>query len=491
MNSILSYESYKIPIASININDLNELMVSPFQKEDGYGKKPKIFKLFSKDKLFYYLPREWAITKFGDPKEIKFNDNTTINIDFKGKLRDYQIDIQKQIDERFKKGYGGGILCIPPGGGKTVCAINAITKLKVKTLIVVHKTFLLDQWVERLRQYTNASIGVIKQDKFDVENRDVVIGMLQTIISRKYDEELNIFDMVIFDEAHHLGAEVFSKVMQRTQAPYLLGLTATPEREDKLEKVFYYYLGDIIYRSNKIKYTNALINVHYFKSDDEKFKKEIIKFNQKINLSKMITNLTEIKERNDFIFNIIKNILEREPNRKIFILKNRRNNIEELKNLLQDYDVGLYIGGMKKKDLALSEEKAIIIGTYEMASEGLDIPDLDTLIMTTPKSNITQSIGRIMRKELYDNIPLIVDIVDKIDIFYAMYNKRKKIYQENKYEIKVINKLENSNELDDSNVDINIDLNINIEDEEENQDKNQKSDFKEAINYKSKYMFDN
>ena len=490
MNSIISYKSYQIPISSIDLNDLNDLIVSPFQKEDGYGKKPKIFKLFSKDKFFYYLPREWAITKFGEPNEFKFNENTTINIDFKGKLRDYQIDIQKQIDERFKKGYGGGILCIPPGGGKTVCAINAITKLKVKTLIVVHKTFLLDQWVERLRQYTNASIGVIKQDKFDVENRDVVIGMLQTIISRKYDEELNIFDMVIFDEAHHLGAEVFSKVMQRTQAPYLLGLTATPEREDKLEKVFYYYLGDIIYRSNKIKYTNALINVHYFKSDDEKFKKEIIKFNQKINLSKMITNLTEIKERNDFIFNIIKNILDKEPNRKIFILTNRRNHIEELKNLLQDYDVGLYIGGMKKKDLALSEEKAIIIGTYEMASEGLDIPDLDTLIMTTPKSNITQSIGRIMRKELYDNIPLIVDIVDKIDIFYAMYNKRKKIYQENKYEIKVINKLENSNELD-LDININIDLEQDIEDDDKNQDENQKSDFNEPINYKTKYMFDN
>lgn len=480
MNSIISYKSYQIPIANININDLNELMVSPFQKEDGYGKKPKIFKLFSKDKFFYYLPREWAILKFGEAKEIKFNEKTIINIDFKGKLRDYQIDIQKQIDERFKKGYGGGILCIPPGGGKTVCAINAITKLKVKTLIVVHKTFLLDQWVERLRQYTNASIGVIKQDKFDVENRDVVIGMLQTIISRKYDDELNIFDMVIFDEAHHLGAEVFSKVMQRTQAPYLLGLTATPEREDKLEKVFYYYLGDIIYRSNKIKYTNALINVHYFKSDDEKFKKEIIKFNQKINLSKMITNLTEIKERNDFIFNIIKNILDKEPNRKIFILTNRRNHIEELQNLLQEYDVGLYIGGMKKKDLALSEEKAIIIGTYEMASEGLDIPDLDTLIMTTPKSNITQSIGRIMRKELYDNIPLIVDIVDKIDIFYAMYNKRKKIYQENKYEIKVINKLDDSI---DNNNEINLDL-----DESEDLDE---SKFTQEINYKTKYMFDN
>jgi superfamily II DNA or RNA helicase len=193
----------------------------------------------------------------------------------------------------------------------------------------------------------------------------------------------------------------------------------------------------------------------------------------------MITNLTEIKERNDFIFNIIKDILEKDPTRKIFILTNRRNHIDELKNLLQDYDVGLYIGGMKKKDLALSEERAIIIGTYEMASEGLDIPDLDTLIMTTPKSNITQSIGRIMRKELYDNIPLIVDIVDKIDIFYAMYNKRKKIYQENKYEIKVINKLDDSINDEENKL---IESYDNILEE---------SDDNNPINYKKNYMFDN
>jgi superfamily II DNA or RNA helicase len=465
MNSILSYNNFQIPLKEININDLNDLLVTPEFNSD-YGKKPKSFKLYSKDKKYYYLPREWAIKKFGDPKEIKFNEKTEINIEFKGNLREYQIDIQKQIDEKFKKGFGGGILCIPPGGGKTVCAIHAICKLKVKTLIIVHKTFLLDQWVERLRQYTNASIGVIKQDKFDVENRDVVIGMLQTVISRNYNEELNIFDMVIYDEAHHLGAEVFSKIMQKTQTPYMLGLTATPEREDKLEKVFYYFLGDIIYRSNKIKYTNALVNIYYFKSDDEKFKKEIIKFNQKVNMAKMITNITEINERNDLIFSIIKNILEKEPNRKIFILTNRRNHIDELQKILQDYDIGLYIGGMKKAALVLSEEKQIIIGTYEMASEGLDIPDLDTLIMTTPKSNITQSIGRIMRKEFYDNIPLIIDIVDKIDIFYAMYNKRKKIYQENKYEIKVIN---NNNNEDNDEI-IKIDSS-ELEDNDDNKTK--------------------
>jgi hypothetical protein len=100
--------------------------------------------------------------------------------------------------------------------------------------------------------------------------------------------------------------------------------------------------------------------------------------------------------------------------------------------------------------------------------------------MTTPKSNITQSIGRIMRKELYDNIPLIVDIVDKIDVFYAMYNKRKKIYQENKYEIKVINKLDNNN---------NNEENILIESFDSVSEESDESEDKKPINYKSNYMF--
>ena len=91
------------------------------------------------------------------------------------------------------------------------------------------------------------------------------------------------------------------------------------------------------------------------------------------------------------------------------------------------YDVGYYIGGMKQKDLDISETKAIILGTFSMSSEALDIPELNTLFMTTPKSNIEQSVGRILRKT-HEIRPLIIDIKDNFRPFVNQCNKRKYIY---------------------------------------------------------------
>ena len=85
---------------------------------------------------------------------------------------------------------------------------------KVKTLIIVHKTFLLNQWIERIEQFTDAKIGIIQQNKIDVEDKDIVVGMLQSIAKDKYDSDIfQDFGMVIFDEAHHAPSEYFSKAL--------------------------------------------------------------------------------------------------------------------------------------------------------------------------------------------------------------------------------------------------------------------------------------
>jgi superfamily II DNA or RNA helicase len=206
-----------------------------------------------------------------------------------------------------------------------------------------------------------------------------------------------------------------------------------------------WHIGSILHRSEEKQNKYAYIKTYYYQTQHDKFIIEVNKYNKKINMPKMITNLTEIEERNESIVKIIQDILVGEPSRKIFILTNRRNHIDTLNNLIKeaikDVSLGIYIGGMKKEELKLSEEKQIILGTYEMASEGLDIQDLDTLILATPKSNITQSIGRIMRKEKheYTSIPLVIDIVDRLDIFYGMYNKRKKTYKKNNFNIDTFN----------------------------------------------------
>lgn len=428
---------------------IKDLTVTPHIVGD-FGQRPKPFKIYIEDNDNYYVPRYWGIQYFGVPKTINFQQtDSNVDLTFKGDLRPYQEEIISKLDKVFYNNnklspYGGGIVCIPPGGGKTVIAINYICKLNMKTLIVVHKTFLLDQWIERLYQYSDASVGIIKQNKLQIENKEVVIAMLQTLLSRDYTDLLKQFPVVVFDEAHHLAAESFSQVMQTTRSPYILGLTATPERNDKLEKVFYWNIGELQHRGEKKKENKkAIVKMHYFRSDDPKFKTEVNKWNQKINMAKMITNITEIPERNDLIIQLIKETLEEEPERKIFVLTNRRAHIDEMQRRLKEIypdDLGLYIGGMKKEKLKESEEKTVILGTYEMASEGLDIQDLDTLVLATPKSDIVQSIGRIMRKEEKDyiNVPLIIDIVDTLDVFYGMSHKRKRIYNQNKYDIETI-----------------------------------------------------
>ena len=88
---------------------------------------------------------------------------------------------------------------------------------------------------------------------------------------------------------------------------------------------------------------------------------------------------------------------------------------------------------MKQVDLKISETKQIIIATYSMASEGLDIKTLTTLVLATPKTDIEQAVGRILRVK--DNNPLIIDIIDQHDIFKKQWAKRRAFYQKNNYKI--------------------------------------------------------
>jgi predicted helicase len=115
-----------------------------------------------------------------------------------------------------------------------------------------------------------------------------------------------------------------------------------------------------------------------------------------------------------------------------------KENIEKiLKEGNIEKKVGLYLGGMKEFELKASEECDIIIGTYSLAHEGLDIPKLDTLILSTPKSDIVQSVGRILREtKTKKNDPIVIDIVDMWGIFEYQYYKRQKFYRKTGFMIK-------------------------------------------------------
>ena len=394
-----------------------------------YNKSVISYKLYTEEDSYIIVPKFYAL-KYLDKQ---YNDNIeigkNIDIQFNKELWDIQKNIVDKTIDYIDK-YNGGVLCLPCAAGKTVISLYLICKYKVKTLIIVHKSFLLNQWKERCEEFTNAKIGYIKQNIIDIENKDIVIGMLQSISKGKYDTNIfKDFGMVVFDEAHHAPSKYFSKALPIISCKITLGLSATPKRTDGMEKILYWYFGDIIYKQDIVTNNDITINIIRYDIKHPNFK-EIKMTNNEINRSKMINNLAIIKNRNIMITELIINIIS-DPKRKIIILSDRINHLELIKNRFDALNLttsGFYIGGMKQTELKNSEDAQIIFASYAMASEGLDIKGLNTLIMITPRSQVEQSVGRIMRKIDYITKPVVYDIIDMLPVFINQGSARIKFY---------------------------------------------------------------
>ena len=400
--------------------------------------QPEPFSIYRESPNKFYVPRYFGVDTFGDFTENKIPPGDNIDIKFTGDLREYQINIvDKYIN--FVKDSGGGLLDVDPGKGKTVMGLYIIAKLKKKTLVIVHKSFLLNQWIERIQQFLpSARVGKIQGQIIDIENKDIVIGMLQSLSQKEYPENLfDSFGLTIYDETHHLGAEVFSRCMMKTITNYTLGLSGTMQRKDGLTKVFKMFLGDIIHKEKTDTTEHKVIvkAIHY-KVDDEDFNE--IKYDYRGNplYSTMISKLCSYNHRSEFILKVLETELRNNNEQQIMILAHNKSLITYLHQAIEHRNiatVGYYIGGMKEADLKISEGKKVIIATYAMASEGLDIKTLTTLIMASPKTDVCQSIGRILRTK--HTSPLVVDIIDKHDIFENQWHKRRQYYMKQKYNI--------------------------------------------------------
>ena len=407
----------------------DELMVAPFiPKSLGYGVNQK-FPIYRESKNKLYVPRYFGEETYGVPDDMRLEEPKKVDMKFTGSLRDYQTDIVGKYMESTKN--GGGLLEIPCGRGKTVMALKIAANLGLKTLVIVHKTFLADQWIERIQQFIpNARIGRIQGQTIDIDDKDIVIGMLQSLSMKDYPYTFfSDFGLTIVDEVHHIAAEVFVRSLFQIVTKYVLGLSATMQRKDGLTKVFKMFLGDIIYKEKAIENENVNVRIYDYISNDEEFNETKYDFRGNTAYSSMMTKLCNFNPRREFVVKIVKDLIEENPNQQIMILGHYKNLLTYLYKSIEHKNiasVGYYVGGMKKEALKESEEKQIIIATYSMASEALDIKTLTTLVMATPKTDVTQSIGRILRTK--HSKPLVVDVVDQHDVFKRQCNKRIKYY---------------------------------------------------------------
>jgi superfamily II DNA or RNA helicase len=321
----------------------------------------------------------------------------------------------------------------------TTMAIYILCKLKKKSLIIVHKDFLLQQWKERIQQFApSATIGLLKASKIDID-KDIVLGSLQSLSMKDYDPAIfKDFGFLCIDEIHHTAAEVFSEALKKVNFKYSLGLSATPKRKDGLSKVFIWHVGDIVFSITKRTDELDVKLINYFESSSS-YGQEIFVFKNRLNLARMTNNICEYEPRNLYIIEIIKDIIQEDMNRKILVLTDRRNHVDTLITYLTtlNISVGPYYGGIKDNILKESETKQVIIGSFAYSSEGLDIRGLNTLILASPKSEVTQIIGRILRDKPAERLctPLVIDIIDNFSIFPKQAKKRLAYYKKCKYNI--------------------------------------------------------
>ena len=413
----------------------DELMVRAYVPKSPV--QPPPFPIYRESSSKLYIPRFFGIETYGEPDELHITNGDAIHLSFNGGLRDYQ----KKIVETYLKNVddvkgGGGSLEIPCGRGKTVMALKLIEQLQTKTLVIVHKSFLLDQWIERIEQFLpGARVGKIQGQIIDIENKDIVIGMLQSLSMKEYPQSMfKSFGFTIVDECHHISSEVFSRSLLKIVTKYVLGLSATMQRKDGLTRVFKMFLGDIIYKEKRDATDDVLVKAIEYVSNDEEFEETEYDWRGNPQYSKMITKLCSYNRRCEFILDVLKKELDTFPEQQIMILGQNKNILIYLHKAIEMRNiasVGFYVGGMKKDDLKSSESKKVIIATYAMAAEALDIKTLTSLFLVTPRTDITQAVGRILRVK--HKRPLVVDFIDTHKVFKNQWSKRLSFYKKNKY----------------------------------------------------------
>ena len=176
METSLSNNGYKVKKKNLKSKQIQEikkeLTVNPFCMNGFNDKIEKRFMLYMESPNSLYLPRFYAQDKLGLPTKVKMNSGHDVDIPFNGSLREEQIPIVN-LYLKSCNDIGGGIISLKCGGGKTVLALNIISQLKKKTIVVVHKDFLMTQWRDRISQFLpSARIGKIQRDTVDIEDKD-------------------------------------------------------------------------------------------------------------------------------------------------------------------------------------------------------------------------------------------------------------------------------------------------------------------------------
>lgn len=324
-------------------------------------------------------------------------------------LRPVQREMLLKFTEGLKTYPYGGILKAPTGTGKTVMAIDLMSRINLKTLVIVPTDHLMGQWHEALKTFshlTDRNIGKIRGATCKVDKCPVTIGMLHTIIKDKYPIR-NLFGHVIFDEVHRVGAETFSRAAPLFHCSIRTGLSATPRRKDGAENLFFWHIGPVLAESGKADVTPYVLMVNYYNLGTHH---SGCVWSGSLNIGRYYNKITNSAPRNRLLAKLISGAYKKGHH--ILLLSERIKMLDILKDILPEYgveseDIGIFRGGFKQP------ERRILLATYGSAELGMDIPRLTCVVFGTPRTDVEQAVGRIMRKKAEGGLqPVVVDVTD-------------------------------------------------------------------------------
>lgn len=402
----------------------------------------------------YYVDGETIVVPCGAGKQIRqFLSNDTVitqdladngTLEYQGNisLYDYQTPAVKAME-----GAGCGILQSPCGSGKTQMGIALAAQIGRKTLWITHTQDLLNQSYERAVQYfPESTLGKITAGKVYIGSH-ITFATVQTLSKMDLEKHKYTWDVVIVDECHRCSGtptslKMFYKVVSRLAARYKYGLSATVHRSDGLVKSTFAIIGDVQYKVPDEAVAEKTMKVKILcRETGIKTNRCCLDTDGTMVYSKLIPYLTECVDRNKMI---VKD-LEKNAKNYNLILSDRLEHLRTLMSLLPEECRSFAVmidGGMTSKRGRADREQAIVdmrdgkkhflFASYSLAKEGLDIPRLDRLYLTTPKKDyavVTQSIGRIARVFKGKSDAYCYDYVDDIGFCENQYKKRRTSYR--------------------------------------------------------------
>ena len=415
---------------------------------------PAPYYLYEETETTLRVPRIFGLLQYGIPE----NDLRTPELQKNRQkwetnlvLKTWQTDVVNHVKKCIlTPPLNCGMLSAACGLGKTCMAIEIICQMGIKTAVLVHKEFLITQWIERISSFCpELSTGKIQGDKMEIG--DVTLIMIQTVCNGKYHmDTFKDMEFVVVDECHHLCASTFNKSMRFFKARYVMGLSATLKRSDGNERGIFWLLGHPVVtctrKSNdEIDNENSL-HVKIVYSDRDCYVSEIRTANNNLLYSKMLTRLLKKESRIKIICDQTQELFK--ENREILIISERITLLDEIQKRLELANIPSckYVGETsKKKKLErdeLSKKSKIILTTRAMAAEGFDRPGISAVVLATPLkqgTGLEQSIGRCQR--LCSNVTskVVVDIVDNFSLFSTMAKGRENFYKQKGYKITKLN----------------------------------------------------